>query len=232
MKNLFIALLFSLLMICANEANAQFRILKIDSSTLLRDTLQYGDSVDFVYKVKNISDSDLIFNDTIMTYIKTDLDTTPLLIDSRIVFISNAGSVEIKTRFAITSPYFINNRLTEITIWPEVEDDAAFSPNFDSIKQLVLVVPTVSIAEEKNMLNYVRFYPNPVQDIVYLETLKPEIKIKRITLRDLQGRSIFSYNTGIARNSVDLKNYKPGVYLLEVEYSSNKTGMYRIIKTQ
>lgn len=232
MKTLFKALPLLFLILVSGQANAQdFKLLKIDSFGLLRDTLRFGDSVNFVYRVTNISDSNALFEDTITTYLKTSLDTTPLQLSRAVFAIPKDGNVIINTRFKLTSPHFINNRVTEITFWPEANGQAAFSPTFDSVKQLVMVVTVLNVPENIYKLNNIKLYPNPVKNILHLETTNPANAVKIMTIRDLQGRIILRQPGIFGRNNLNIEAIKKGLYILEVQYADNSTENYRIIKT-
>lgn len=233
MKQIFKTTLFLLVIFSATQANAQLRVLQVDSFSLLRDTLKYGDSVEFVYSLKNVTDSNLVFNDTLNTYIKTDLDSTRKLLDSRVIFVSQNDTIHIRTRIGITNPHFALNKVTEIVIWPEGTDDqVVFSPNFDSMKLLVYVVQTISVPEYMKNIANIHFYPNPAKDVLFIDNKSADKKIENIVVRDLQGRSIQTTYFEAGVNKLDIKDYEPGVYLLEVQFTDKSLGAYRIIKTQ
>lgn len=93
----------------------------------------------------------------------------------------------------------------------------------------IYVVPTPIVPktrEQKNIpVNNVKIYPNPVTNILNIETLdKSEIKV--ISISDMSGKVIYS---GIVENNaIDASFLKQGTYTLKLNNDSSKT--FKIIK--
>ena len=77
----------------------------------------------------------------------------------------------------------------------------------------VLLPPTVSLTE--NASNEVNYYPNPCADVLHVETEIPST----ITLKDLNGRSIFSKEV-TSTLDVNMSNLSQGSYLLNISNSA------------
>jgi uncharacterized surface protein with fasciclin (FAS1) repeats len=77
----------------------------------------------------------------------------------------------------------------------------------------VLLPPTVSLTE--NASNEVNYYPNPCADVLHVETEIPST----ITLKDLNGRSIFSKEV-TSTLDVNVSNLSQGSYLLNISNSA------------
>lgn len=74
---------------------------------------------------------------------------------------------------------------------------------------------------------FINLYPNPVQDHLTIEANFP---IKRLTLRDLNGRQLFNQNSTLKNTaSLPTDELPSGVYILTIETEST-TSTYRIIK--
>lgn len=76
-----------------------------------------------------------------------------------------------------------------------------------------------------NNTNNIKVYPNPVNDVLTIETLdKSEIKF--IAISDMSGKLICSNK--LENNSIDVSYLKRGVY--SVTFDNDKTKKFKIIK--
>jgi len=232
MKKLYTCLFFFPLLFFSVHALSQQRVLQIDSTGFLADTLTYGDSATYLYRLRNISDSNAIYTGLISTYLKTDLNPKPIRIDSQSVTIPYGSYVTISATIQVVSPYFEKDQRSIVVVWPTGTGSVIFKPGEDSIHLAVEVANNVSVQKINRSLNYVRFYPNPTQDILHFDMLKPEAKIYNIILRDMQGRTVKYFDTDLKNNAIDLGAQKAGIYFMEIIFSDNKTAKYRVIKTE
>ena len=89
---------------------------------------------------------------------------------------------------------------------------------------------TLSVIGNVHFLT-VSIYPNPVEDVLYIDH-KP--KVKSITLKDLQGKQIeiqMNPNTSdVTRTSVNLGNLTAGMYILQITTRSDQTHFAKVIK--
>jgi hypothetical protein len=232
MKKLYTYLFFLSLLFFSTQTFAQLRVLQIDSTGFLADTLTYGDSATYVYRLRNISDSNAKYIGQITTYLKTDLNPKPQVIDTQSVNISNGSFATIIATIHIKSPYFEKDQRSIVVVWPTGTGSVIFKSGFDSITMAVEIANNVSVQKMNRSVNYVRFYPNPTQDILHFEMLKPEAQIHKIILRDMQGRAIKYFDTDLKNNAIDLGAQKAGIYFMEIIFSDNKSAKYRVIKTE
>lgn len=68
-------------------------------------------------------------------------------------------------------------------------------------------------------------YPNPCKDVLHFEN--NALNHLQITLSDITGRSIMTWQMPQGKNIIDVSSLKPGVYLIQV----NQSNVYKIIKT-
>jgi hypothetical protein len=64
-----------------------------------------------------------------------------------------------------------------------------------------------------------RVFPNPAQDIVYVDLSIPQLKEVAVSLRDVQGRTVYQKQTGLTnqfKEAIALPN-ATGTYLLTVQ---------------
>jgi len=75
----------------------------------------------------------------------------------------------------------------------------------------------LSVSISDNIQNECTVYPNPVSEILYLNNIPDNATI---TLFDGGARIVYSENS-TNRNSIDLSNYAPGIYVLRIENAGN-----------
>lgn len=115
------------------------------------------------------------------------------------------------------------NELDSVLNPQSVTNKIHFGPSHPS--HLVLPVDNThtSLAEESNKLE-VHVYPNPVVEVLFLDT---EEEVDLIELVDLKGRLILSKSYGV--NNIDFSGLEKGVYILKVT-SRERTISKKIIK--
>jgi len=83
--------------------------------------------------------------------------------------------------------------------------------------------------EDKNA-DDIRFYPNPVKDVLYLEGYQKQDVID-INLFNLEGKRIYSKIIhGIDKAEMDLSSFHSGVYMVEVKVKGVRRSVYRVVK--
>jgi len=79
--------------------------------------------------------------------------------------------------------------------------------------------------EKEEVVNTIKVYPNPVTNILTVETLdKSEIKF--IVISDMSGKLLYSGK--LENNSVDVSFLKQGNYIIKLDNDNSKT--FKIIK--
>ncbi len=64
----------------------------------------------------------------------------------------------------------------------------------------------------------IKIYPNPSDDIIFIQTTDPSIILQQIVLYDTQGNQLDVINGSAQTNSISVKHLIPGVYLLKIEF--------------
>ena len=102
------------------------------------------------------------------------------------------------------------------------EDIHASYELWDFFDQFSLCNLTTDITEEieNNDLNA---FPNPAQDIIYIQSQK---QIISTSIFDLMGRKVIEQNS----DEINLQSLPSGAYLLRVQYMDNKMAMIKIMK--
>lgn len=84
---------------------------------------------------------------------------------------------------------------------------------------------TTTLGTSEYEMNKVRFYPNPVKDILYLDN----ISISKATIYSVVGQQLEIKNFEGSDSSIDMTKYTKGVYLIALE-SENQTQTIKVIK--
>jgi hypothetical protein len=74
--------------------------------------------------------------------------------------------------------------------------------------------------------NTVKYYPNPVTDVLHIET---ETAIKSVDVYNLLGQLVRP-NAGIGQGNVDMSSFKAGVYMIRVTMDSNVSETFKVVK--
>jgi hypothetical protein len=101
--------------------------------------------------------------------------------------------------------------------------------NISYVVGKIYVLPLLGYGKQSNekdqMVNNIKIYPNPVTNILTIETLdKSEVKF--ITVSDMNGKLI--YSNKLENSRVDLSFLKQGFYTIILD--NNKIKTYKIIK--
>ena len=88
---------------------------------------------------------------------------------------------------------------------------------------------TVGINEIDNDL-YINVYPNPNNGILYINTALGNVNEMNVELFDALGQSVYTkyFKGGINQKSIDISNFKDGVYFIKLTYD-NKEVMGKIM---
>ena len=81
--------------------------------------------------------------------------------------------------------------------------------------------------EEIDESSLINIYPNPVSEEIYLEF--ENIKIQKIVITDFSGKILFEKNNIQNKESVNVSNFKSGIYFIKI-ISSEKNYIQKIIK--
>ena len=78
-----------------------------------------------------------------------------------------------------------------------------------------IVIPHDITAENNN----VQFYPNPVNDVLNISSIKNFVSGSKIELYDITGRLVFSSQINLESNNIttSLKEVKQGLYLCMIK---------------
>lgn len=77
------------------------------------------------------------------------------------------------------------------------------------------VTNATASVEDTNLTTAIKLYPNPVKDILNIETLNNIIKIKHIELFDVMGKSV--YQSSEDSKALNLSTLSKGLYILKLE---------------
>ncbi|MGV3631125.1 MAG: exo-alpha-sialidase [Bacteroidota bacterium] len=99
---------------------------------------------------------------------------------------------------------------------------------FTGIKSIMRPVEDIPVVSAESQGRFTCF-PNPVESWLYFE-LPAEDNLKKLTLRDFNGRKVFSAQSrDLSDNSIDCSKLKSGVYFLTIESALGKEE-FKIIK--
>ncbi|MFP4288194.1 MAG: S8 family serine peptidase [Bacteroidales bacterium] len=90
-----------------------------------------------------------------------------------------------------------------------------------------LSLTITSVDEQNKTLPEVRIFPNPANEFLHIATSEPN---SRIQILDLKGKVISMQEITSLQGSLDVRDFKPGVYLIRV-YSENQFTTKKWIKS-
>ncbi|MBC5836828.1 T9SS type A sorting domain-containing protein [Flavobacterium muglaense] len=96
----------------------------------------------------------------------------------------------------------------------------------ESNYRLPITVNLASLGIKEIESNHIKIYPNPVKDKI---TISNSADIEKIELYNLIGQKIFTNSFLTNKITIDLTNYKSGVYLLKI-FSEGKVYANKVIK--
>ena len=83
--------------------------------------------------------------------------------------------------------------------------------------------------EEEIIITDYKYYPNPVSDILTIET-PDHADINRISIMSLEGQTISELSSISSSNKISMENLIPGLYLVLIEYHSGDIRYEKIMK--
>lgn len=72
-------------------------------------------------------------------------------------------------------------------------------------------------------------YPNPTSSILNIQS-KLNMTISEVNVYDLLGKQLLNKKMSVSATEIDMTNYSPGLYLLEVVSENNQKSIHKIIK--
>ena len=72
-------------------------------------------------------------------------------------------------------------------------------------------------------------YPNPTSSVLNIQS-KLNNKISEVNVYDLLGKQLLNKKIAVSITEIDMTNYSPGLYLLEVISEDNQKSIHKIIK--
>jgi hypothetical protein len=87
----------------------------------------------------------------------------------------------------------------------------------------------VASIESSNFRHGYRLYPNPTQDIIWIERIEQSSSLTNYSLMDIQGRVLNEFKSHEAHVSIDLSHYPVAVFLLRISNMEN-ANTYKITK--
>lgn len=82
--------------------------------------------------------------------------------------------------------------------------------------------------EEKNIPQYIRLHPNPVNNMLYIQSLD-EQEIGDITICDISGRTIYHTYVNTSSTTIDISQLDNGVYVIMLN-DNNRKDIYKFVK--
>lgn len=136
------------------------------------------------------------------------LDTNGNLIDTAI---SNTGNTLSFVRTLTPGDYFL-----------KIVSTTPSNTNYQTPYNFVIST-TLGITD--NEINKISFYPNPVKDILYFNT----ISASKATIYSILGQQLEVKNIETSASSIDMTKFEKGIYLIMLE-NENQTQNIKVIK--
>lgn len=83
-------------------------------------------------------------------------------------------------------------------------------------------LPVENVSSENEIL----IYPNPVNDLLYIESIQPFTS----QLFDINGRKICAKRGETTLNNMDLSSLSDGIYILQIKYDNGNINFHKIVK--
>jgi uncharacterized repeat protein (TIGR01451 family) len=88
----------------------------------------------------------------------------------------------------------------------------------------------VALLESESFLtNEFMVYPNPTNSILNIQS-KTNQTISEVNVYDLLGKKLTNKKVTVSNTEIDLTNYTPGLYVLEVISADNQKSIHKIVK--
>jgi hypothetical protein len=88
----------------------------------------------------------------------------------------------------------------------------------------------VSVLDDKLSNSLIKVYPNPVNDILYIE--KSVMVNSILSLYTLFGKEVLSFESNLLSSELNFSGLQAGVYFLKVSIPGKQTKTFKIIKNQ
>ena len=85
------------------------------------------------------------------------------------------------------------------------------------------------LASESFDVNEFEVYPNPTSSILTIQS-KLDMSISEVNVYDLLGKQLLNKKVSVSATEIDMTNYSPGLYLLEVISGNNQKSIHKIMK--
>jgi hypothetical protein len=171
-------------------------------------------------------------------------ETSQTKISVRIGFLGWQNLETLASTFNLPLPPFIRqflgvNKTTTYNFYNNTKKEILVSATYDSLN----VLETVVFADYGNVINSVKdaegpsfsLYPNPVSDMVSINTSNWEDGMYLITIADLTGKIVYAepaYLSGQSPKQIDITHLNAGMHILTIRDQFNKkSGSTRVMVT-
>ncbi len=139
--------------------------------------------------------------------------------------VSFTGGPAGSTSYTFDSSFYrVGNNV--VVVWPVTTAFVAVDTLHTSVYFTINMIQGV---QEKEGIEGLVFYPNPVRD--YIKLYAPRTLLEYVRIMDLSGRLILSKDIGQENETrIPLEAIQPGVYLLEVDGANNTRTFLRFVK--
>lgn len=187
----------------------------VDGINPTEPTMTIGEVLDLEIQVVSSGSTDNVGVTGTEFYLDTNIDGTP---NGNLVYTSGASQ----------PVYYMYTGLdagTSYEIYSRTFDAAGNVSAFSNIE----VVTTTLDIEAEEILGF-RMYPNPVRDVLYLET--GVVKLLDVEVYDAVGKKVLGFENTFSSEEVELNvsNIVVGMYVLKVVTEEGKIGSYKFIK--
>lgn len=86
-----------------------------------------------------------------------------------------------------------------------------------------------ALGSESFHTNEFAVYPNPTTSVLNIQS-KLNVTISEVNVYDLLGKQLLNKKMNVSSTEIDMTNYSPGLYLLEVVSENNQKSIHKIIK--
>ncbi|MCW4452130.1 choice-of-anchor J domain-containing protein [Kaistella sp. BT6-1-3] len=102
--------------------------------------------------------------------------------------------------------------------------DPCANASFGQLEDYTLNVTSLGVND--NMKNAVKIYPNPVVEMLNIESPN---KVKSVSVFDATGKVVSTYSLNASKSQINLSKLAPGVYVVNIEME-NETKSIKVIK--
>ena len=102
--------------------------------------------------------------------------------------------------------------------------DPCANASFGQLEDYTLNVTSLGVND--NMKNSVKIYPNPVVEMLNIESPN---KVKSVSVFDATGKVVSTYSLNASKSQINLSKLAPGVYVVNIEME-NETKSIKVIK--